>query len=327
MAPDKKRIAVLTSGGDAPGMNAAVRAVVRSSLRREWEIVGIRFGFAGLLSRDFCNLETRDVSGTIDKGGTFLRTSRCTEFLKQEAQERAVRFLWEREIEGLVVIGGDGSQAGAHALSRRNFPVVGIPATIDNDVFGTDLAIGVDTALNIALEAIDRIKVTAASHQWVFLVEVLGRDSGYLALVSGIAGGAELVVIPEVETDLETMATQLVEAYARGHAHAIAVVAEGSRYHADVFSNYIATSSKHAGIELRVTKLGHVQRGGAPGVADRLLASQLGVAACDCFAHGEHGVLVGVVGGKVIKTALATVVNSSKRLDSQLTNLYAELAN
>ena len=319
-------IAVLTSGGDAPGMNAAIRAVVRSAIHRGWKVIGIASGFAGLLSGEFRGLTRGDVSGIIDKGGTFLRSARSAAFLEEEAQAQAVATLRAHQITGLIVIGGNGSQAGALALAKRAFPVVGIGATIDNDVFGTDLAIGVDTALNIALEAIDRIKVTAASHQRVFLVEVMGRDSGYLALVSGIAGGAELIVIPEFEDDSARMADQLLGAYQRGHAHAIAVVAEGARYDADAFSKYLSADPKYTRIDTRVTKLGHVQRGGAPGVVDRLLASRLGVAACDCFARGEHGVLVGMAAGRVAVTALSTVVSSKKILDQELIRLSGELA-
>jgi len=319
-------IAVLTSGGDAPGMNAAIRAVVRSAIHRGWKVIGIASGFAGLLSGEFRGLTRGDVSGIIDKGGTFLRSARSAAFLEEEAQAQAVATLRAHQITGLIVIGGNGSQAGALALAKRAFPVVGIGATIDNDVFGTDLAIGVDTALNIALEAIDRIKVTAASHQRVFLVEVMGRDSGYLALVSGIAGGAELIVIPEFEDDSARMADQLLGAYQRGHAHAIAVVAEGARYDADAFSKYLSADPKYTRIDTRVTKLGHVQRGGAPGVVDRLLASRLGVAACDCFARGEHGVLVGMAAGRVAVTALSTVVSSKKMLDQELIRLSGELA-
>lgn len=319
-------IAVLTSGGDAPGMNAAIRAVVRSAIHRGWKVIGIASGFAGLLSGEFRGLTRGDVSGIIDKGGTFLRSARSAAFLKEEAQAQAVATLRAHQITGLIVIGGNGSQAGALALAKRAFPVVGIGATIDNDVFGTDLAIGVDTALNIALEAIDRIKVTAASHQRVFLVEVMGRDSGYLALVSGIAGGAELIVIPEFPDDSARMADQLLGAYQRGHAHAIAVVAEGARYDADAFSKYLSADPKYTRIDTRVTKLGHVQRGGAPGVVDRLLASRLGVAACDCFARGEHGVLVGMAAGRVAVTALSTVVSSKKILDQELIRLSGELA-
>jgi 6-phosphofructokinase 1 len=321
-----QNIAVLTSGGDAPGMNAAIRAVVRSAIHRGWQVIGIESGFAGLLSGEFRGLTRSDVSGIIDKGGTFLRSARSAAFLEEEAQAQAVAILRAHQITGLIVIGGNGSQAGALALAKRAFPVVGIGATIDNDVFGTDLAIGVDTALNIALEAIDRIKVTAASHQRVFLVEVMGRDSGYLALVSGIAGGAELIVIPEFEGDPSRMADQLLGAYQRGHAHAIAVVAEGARYDADAFSKYLSADPKYTKIDTRVTKLGHVQRGGAPGVVDRLLASRLGVAASDCSTRREHGVLVGMSAGRVAVTALSTVVSSKKILDQELIRLSGELA-
>jgi 6-phosphofructokinase 1 len=318
-------IAVLTSGGDAPGMNAAIRAVVRSAIHRGWQVIGIESGFAGLLSGEFRGLTRGDVSGIIDKGGTFLRSARSAAFLEEEAQAQAVTILRAHQITGLIVIGGNGSQAGALALAKRAFPVIGIGATIDNDVFGTDLAIGVDTALNIALEAIDRIKVTAASHQRVFLVEVMGRDSGYLALVSGIAGGAELIVIPEFEGNPTRMADQLIGSYQRGHAHAVAVIAEGARYDADAFSKYLSVDPNYTKIETRVTKLGHVQRGGVPGVLDRLLASRLGVAACDCFARGEHGVLVGTMAGEVAVTALSTVVASKKVLDQELIRLSSEL--
>ena len=321
-----QNIALLTSGGDAPGMNAAIRAVVRSAIHRGWQVIGIESGFAGLLSGEFRGLTRGDVSGIIDKGGTFLRSARSAAFLEEAAQAQAVATLRAHQITGLIVIGGNGSQAGALALAKRAFPVVGIGATIDNDVFGTDLAIGVDTALNIALEAIDRIKVTAASHQRVFIVEVMGRDSGYLALVSGIAGGAELIVIPEFEGDSGRMADQLLGAYQRGHAHAIAVVAEGARYDADAFSKYLSADPKYSKIDTRVTKLGHVQRGGAPGVVDRLLASRLGVAACDCFARGEHGILVGMAAGRVAVTALSRVVSSKKILYQELIRLSGELA-
>lgn len=323
--PQLRKIAVLTSGGDAPGMNAAIRAVVRSAIRRGWQVVGVKSGFAGLLSEEFRLLESRDVSGLIERGGTFLRCTRCPEFRQERAQGTAIANLRAHNITGLVVIGGNGSQAGALAIAQRGFPVVGIASTIDNDVFGTDVAIGVDTALNVALEAIDRIKVTAASYKRAFLVEVMGRNSGYLALVSGIAGGAELILIPEVEIDPAAMADRLLGAYQRGHAHAIAVVAEGARYNADAFSAYVAANPKYSQIKLRVTKLDYVQRGGVPGVTDRLLASQMGVAACECFARGEHGVLVGTVGGKVVTTALTDVVASQKNLDPELLRLWDEL--
>lgn len=323
MSPQK--IAMLTSGGDAPGMNATVRAVVRSAIRRGWQAVGIQSGFTGLLSGEFRSLDSHDVSGLIEKGGIFLRCTRCHEFRQKQAQARAIANLRAHNITGLIVIGGNGSQAGALAIAQRGFPVVGIAVTIDNDVFGTDVTVGVDTALNVALEAIDRIKVTAVSYKRAFLVEVMGRNSGYLALASGIASGAELILVPEIEVDPAVVADQLLGAYQRGHAHAIAVVAEGARYNADAFSAYVAANPKYAQIRLRVVKLDYVQRGGAPGVADRLLASRMGVAACECFARGEHGVLVGMLAGRVAVTGLPTVVSTQKVLDPELLRLWDEL--
>ena len=272
-----RRIAVLTSGGDASGMNAAIRAVVRTGLSLGCEVFGVRNGFAGLIAGNFEPLGARDVGGIIQRGGTILGTARCEEFKAEEGRLKALRALREREIDGLIVIGGNGSQTGALLLSRAGFPVVGVASTIDNDLYGSEITIGVDTALNVALEAIDRLKITASSHQRAFLVEVMGRDCGYLALMAGIAGGAEAVVIPEVETDPERLADEIRAAYERGKAHAIIVVAEGARFNAERLSHYFREHQKRLGFELRVTTLGHVQRGGAPGAFDRLLATRLGV--------------------------------------------------
>ena len=201
-----KRIAVLTSGGDAPGMNAAIRAVTRTGLDKGWEVVGVHHGYTGLITGDMSPLTARDVSGIIQRGGTFLGSARCPDFRTKEGQVQAIRILEGRKIDALVVIGGNGSQTGANALAQLGYPVVGIASTIDNDLYGSEMTIGVDTALNIALEALDRLKITATSHQRAFMLEVMGRDCGYLALMTGIAGGAEAVVIPEVETDPETLA-------------------------------------------------------------------------------------------------------------------------
>lgn len=306
-------------------MNAAIRAVVRSSLHRGWRVQGIESGFRGLLGGEFRPLSGEDVSGTIGLGGTFLRSSRSSEFREEPAQSQAAAILHARHITGLVVIGGDGSQAGALALERKGVAVVGVPATIDNDVFGTDMAVGVDTALNVSLEAIDRIKVTAASNRRAFLVEVMGRNSGYLALASGIAGGAELIVIPGADEDPEEMTDRLLSAYQRGHAHAIAVVAEGAHLDFDMLTRHVLASPKYTGYELRVTRLGYVQRGGAPGVTDRLLASGFGVAACECLARGRHGVMVGRTAGRVVFTPLEEVVASRKELDPELVRLSDHL--
>lgn len=321
-----KRIAVLTSGGDAPGMNAAIRAVVRTGLDRGWEVFGVRRGFAGLIAGDFIPLGARDVGGIIQRGGTELGSARAPEFKTEDGQLKALWQLNEREISALVVIGGNGSQAGAHALSQMGFPVVGVASTIDNDLYGSEITIGVDTALNVALEAIDRLKVTASSHERAFLVEVMGRDCGYIALMTGIAGGAEAIVIPEAEANPEQIAQELRAAYERGKAHAIVVVAEGAAYNAEGLANYFKEHRERLGFDLRATKLGHVQRGGAPGVFDRLLATRLGAAATEHLARGEHGWLMGWLGGEVRATPLAEVAANKKPLDLSLLELARVLA-
>lgn len=319
-----KRIAVLTSGGDAPGMNAAIRAVVRSGIGEGWEVYGVRGGYEGLINGIFTPLGTRDVGGILQRGGTILGSARSLEFKTERGQQKAIRSLNEAGIEGLIVIGGNGSQAGNFALHKLNFPVVGIASTIDNDLYGSDQTIGVDTALNIALEAIDRLKTTASSHQRAFLIEVMGRNCGYLALMAGIAGGAEHVVIPEVETDPEHIADVLTTAYEKGKSHAIVVVAEGAQYNAEKLSQYFVKHKERLGFDLRVTILGHVQRGGNPNAVDRILASRLGVAAVEQMKKGKYGVLVGEVKGEVVATPLAKVVETKKELDKDLIRL-AEL--
>ena len=307
-------------------MNAAVRAVVRTGIDRGWEIFGVRHGYAGLLEDDFVQLGPRDVSNIIQRGGTFLGSKRCEGFKIKDVQLRAVRLLREREIDALIVIGGDGSQAGSFALSQRGFPVVGVASTIDNDLCGSEITIGVDTALNIALEAIDRLKVTASSHERAFVVEVMGRDSGYLALMSGIAGGAECIVLPEVETDPHVLACELRAAYRRGKSHAIVVVAEGAKYNAEALTKHFAENHDRIGFELRVTKLGHIQRGGAPGVFDRLLATRLGAAAVDHLACGRHGDLIGLIKDEVRATPLVEVAGKKKVPDLRLFRLAQILA-
>jgi len=321
-----KRIAVLTSGGDAPGMNAAVRAVVRTGIDKGWKTFGVRHGYAGLLEDNFVQLGLRDVSNIMQRGGTFLGSKRCEEFKAEEAQLRAIRLLRQREIGALIVIGGDGSQAGSFALSQKGFPVVGVASTIDNDLCGSEITIGVDTALNVALEAIDRLKVTASSHERAFLVEVMGRDCGYLALMSGIAGGAECVVLPEVDTDPHVLACELRAAYERGKSHAIVVVAEGARYNAEELTKYFREHHDRTGFELRVTKLGHIQRGGAPGVFDRLLATRFGAAAVDHVARGKQGILIGLIRDEITATPLSEVAGKKKAPDLRLYQLAQILA-
>ena len=321
-----RRIAVLTSGGDAPGMNAAIRAVTRTSLDRGWEVYGVRHGYAGLIGGNFVPLGARDVGGIIQRGGTVLGSARSAEFKTEAGRRQAIRQLAQRDVDALVVIGGNGSQSGAYALSQMGFPVVGVASTIDNDLFGSEITIGVDTALNIALEAIDRLKTTASSHQRAFLVEVMGRDCGYLAMMSAIAGGAEAAVIPEVETDLETLAEVIANAYSRGKAHALVVVAEGAHPDAQELARLFQQHRERLGFELRVTTIGHVQRGGEPGAFDRLLATRLGAAATASLARGEHGVLMGLLKGEIKATPLAEAVANKKHLDLGLLELARVLA-
>jgi 6-phosphofructokinase 1 len=313
-----KKIAVLTSGGDAPGMNAAIRAVTRCAMNQGWEVFGVRRGYAGLIDGLFDTLTVRSVGGILQQGGTILGSARSAEFETEEGRLKAIRELHQREVSSLVVIGGNGSQTGALALSQMDFSVVGVASTIDNDLAGSDITIGVDTALNIALEAIDRLKITASAHQRAFLVEVMGRHCGYLALMAGIAGGAEVVVIPEFEVTPEEIAQELRAAYQRGKQHALAVVAEGARYNADALAHYFREHHQRIGFDLRTTTLGHVQRGGAPTAYDRLLATRLGAGAVDALARGENGVLVGMRQGRVAATPLTEVVGVSRPLDPEI---------
>jgi len=320
------RMAVLTSGGDAPGMNAAIRAAVRSGVALGIEMYGIRHGYTGLIGGDFMPLGARDVGGIIELGGTMLGTSRCPAFLTEAGQETAVRQLMQRDVAGLVVIGGNGSQAGAYALAQRGMPVVGIASTIDNDLAGSDITLGATTALGVALEAIDRLRVTASAHGRVFLVEVMGRTCGYLALMAGIAGGAEAIMIPESEESPEHIAAAIQDAYQRGKSHAIVVIAEGARYDADALARHFTEHAERLRFELRVTKLGHVQRGGAPCAFDRLTASLLGAAAIERLEAKEHGILLGLVGGELTATALGDVTRCRKSLDPQWLKLARMLA-
>jgi 6-phosphofructokinase 1 len=321
-----RRIAVLTSGGDAPGMNAAIRAVVRAGIAAGAEVFGVRQGYAGLIAGDLVPLGARHVGGIIQQGGTMLGSARCPEFKTEDGRRRAVATLAERGVDGLVVIGGNGSQTGAQALATLGVAVVGVASTIDNDLCGVDVTLGVDTALNVALEAIDRLKVTASSHRRAFLVEVMGRDSGYLALMTGIAGGAEEIVIPEAETDPERLAANLRAAWERGKAHAIIVVAEGAHYNAARLGEFFADNAARLGFNVRATILGHVQRGGAPGAFDRLLGSRSGAAAVTHLVRGEHGVLVGLKNGVIAATPLSEVVRGRKPLDMELLELAQVLS-
>ncbi len=316
-----KRIAVLTSGGDAPGMNAAIRAVVRTGVVKGWDVYGVRLGYSGLIAGSLIPLGARDVGGIIQRGGTILGSARCSEFKTEDGQIKAIRSLNQFGVDGLIVIGGNGSQTGSYALHKLGFPVVGIASTIDNDLYGSEICIGVDTALNIALEAIDRLKITASSHQRAFLVEVMGRNCGYLALMSALAGGAEMVILPEVEVDPEEIARNLRTAYEKGKAHAIIVVAEGAKYNANALVQYFTDHRERLGFDLRATTLGHVQRGGNPGAFDRILASRMGVAATAQIEKGPTGMLMGLIKSEIVPTPLEEVVKNKKQLDMRLVEM------
>jgi 6-phosphofructokinase 1 len=316
-----KRIGVLTSGGDGPGLNPCIRAVTRTALSLGMEVCGVKRGFAGLMDGEMVDLNVRSVGGILGQGGTFLGTARAPEFETLKGQRETLRNLNQALVEGLVVIGGNGSLSGALALHKLNFPVVGVPATIDNDVGGTDIAIGVDTALNTILDAIDKIKDTASSHQRAFLVEVMGRDSGYLALQSGVAGGAEAVLIPEVETSLADMAQMVVDTYIRGKSHCITIVAEGYKPGTAAIVQYLSERQDELGFDVRVTVLGHVQRGGRPSAFDRLLATRLGGAAAQALRDGKAGNVVGLVGNQIFLTPLKEALANPPKIDMDLYKL------
>ena len=326
---NKKRIsrfAVLTSGGDAPGMNAAIRAVTRRAIFGGAQVFGVQHGYTGLISGEISELTARGVGRTSHLGGIILGSARCEEFRTDEGVKKAVAQLIRHSIDALVVIGGNGTQAGAHAISELGFPVSGVASTIDNDLCGTDVTIGVDTALNIALEAIDRLKVTASSHGRAFLVEVMGRKCGYLGLMAGLAGGADAIVVPEIESDPELIAAEIRDAYLRGKSHALIVVAEGAAYNAQRLHDYFVEHGERLQFDLRVTQLGHVQRGGAPTAFDRILATRLGAGAVDQLFEGNNGVLVGMQGAEITATPLRDILGKQKPLKKELFHLASSLA-
>ena len=321
-----KKIAVLTSGGDAPGMNAAIRAVTRGALARGWEVFGVRNGYAGLLGDQMDALAARDVGGIVQSGGTMLGSARCPEFAAPAGRKQALSNLSKRRIDALVVIGGNGSQSGSASLAQEGFAVVGVPSTIDNDLYGNDVSIGCDTAINITLEAIDRLRTTASSHQRAFAVETMGRNCGYIALMSGIAGGAEVIALPESEIRPAEVAERLRAAYQRGKTHALAVIAEGAQCGVHELMEYYGAHRKSIGFDLRVTRLGHVVRGGIPSAADRVLATRLGAAAIDTLAGGKSGVLAGIIKGEVVATPLAEITGRTRPADASMLELARVMA-
>jgi 6-phosphofructokinase 1 len=321
-----KRIAILTSGGDAPGMNAALRAVARAALARGWEVSGVRNGYAGLLADTIDPLQARDVGGIIQRGGTFLGSARCPEFIEAAGRGKALRNLAARGIDALVVIGGNGSQTGTASLAKEGFAAVGVPSTIDNDLFGTDISIGADTAINVTLEAIDRLRTTASSHQRAFVVETMGRDCGYIALMAGIAGGAEVIAIPELEVEPAVIAERLRAAYRRGKTHALVVMAEGAKHGVQALLKHYGEQKDSIGFELRLTRLGHVVRGGVPTASDRVLATRLGAAAVESLAAGRKDVLMGMQGGAITATPLAEVGGRMRPAEAALLELARTMA-
>ncbi|GGM92567.1 ATP-dependent 6-phosphofructokinase 1 [Thermus composti] len=320
-----KRIGVFTSGGDAPGMNAAIRAVVRQAHALGIEVIGIRRGYAGMIQGEMVPLGVRDVANILQRGGTVLLTARSQEFLTPEGRAKAAAKLKAAGIEGLVAIGGDGTFRGAiQLMEEHRIPVVGVPGTIDNDLYGTDFTIGFDTAVNTALEAIDRIRDTAASHERVFFIEVMGRHAGFIALEVGLAGGAEVVALPEVPVDVEAVAQGLLESQRRGKTSSIVVVAEGA--YPGGAAGLLAAIQERVALEARVTVLGHIQRGGSPTAKDRVLASRLGAAAVEALAGGTSGVMVGEVEGEVQFTPLKEAVERRKDINRGLLELLRVLA-
>ncbi len=308
---DIERIAVLTSGGDAPGMNPAIRAVVRTALAHDLEVYGIERGYEGLIHGAFTHLEARDVGGIMQRGGTMLLSARSKDFRTEQGQREAIHQLNKHGIDALIIIGGDGSLRGAYALAQQGVHVVGIPASIDNDIWGTNMAIGVDTALNTIMDAVDKLRDTASSHQRAFLIETMGRECGYLAVMAGIIGGAEMVLIPEVETTLEEVAGAVEDAYKRGKTHAIIIVAEGAKIKIHDLARYLDAAD--VGFKTRITILGHIQRGGRPSAFDRLLASRMGVRAVEAAVSGKFGTMVSLRGREMVLTPLQEVVSRQRR--------------
>ena len=307
-----KYIGVMTSGGDSPGMNPAIRSITRTGLLQGMRIFGIRNGYQGLLDDEFVELDNHMVSGRVRDAGTFLQTSRCPEFVKPEGQARAMEILKRRHIDGLIVIGGDGSLKGARSLHRLGLPVIGLPGTIDNDLFGTDMGIGVDTCLNTIISLVDMIRATAASHRRCFVVEVMGRSSGYLALMTTISTGSQVAVIPEFRMNVERIAQVLDNRFKNHHNNSVIIVAEGVCPGAELMRRLHDLGRVKQ--EVRLTVLGHVQRGGTPTHYDRLLASRMGEMGVLAMLSGERGAMVATVNGKLQLRDLDEILDRRKGL-------------
>ncbi len=312
-----KKIAVLTSGGDAPGMNAAIRAVVRAGIANKLKVMGVLRGYKGLISNDFIKLESTDVSKIIQTGGTILGTARSPEFREPEGRVKAYENLKKNQIDGLIVIGGDGSFAGASLLSREhNFPVIGIPGTIDNDLFGTDYTIGYDTALNNVVDAVDKIRDTATSHNRVFFIEVMGREAGFIALRSGIACGAEAILIPEISGQTDKL-KEFLATRGKTRKSSIILVAEGKK-ESSTFDIAKIVEKEFPEMDVRVSILGHIQRGGSPTAYDRVTASRLGVAAVDALLNDQRSIMVGIADNDITHVPLNKTVKLHKKVNEHL---------
>ncbi|EGQ4157143.1 6-phosphofructokinase [Staphylococcus pseudintermedius] len=320
-----KKIAVLTSGGDSPGMNAAIRAVVRKALYHNIDVYGVYQGYQGLINDDIRKLELGSVGDIIQRGGTFLYSARCPEFKEKEVRQKGIENLRKRGIEGLVVIGGDGSYRGAQRISEecKEIQTIGIPGTIDNDINGTDFTIGFDTALNTIIESVDKIRDTASSHARTFIIEVMGRDCGDLALWSGLAVGAETIILPETETDIKDIAEKIQHGIDRGKKHSIIIVAEGCMT-GDMCASEL---TKYINVDARVSVLGHIQRGGSPTGADRVLASRLGGYAVELLLNGETAKGVGIKDNRLVATNFDEIFNTSERqINQRMLGLTEELS-
>ncbi|ANE48301.1 6-phosphofructokinase [Paenibacillus swuensis] len=317
-----KSIAVLTSGGDSQGMNAAVRAVVRSALYHGLEVFAVQRGYQGLINDDIRPMDLRSVGDIIQRGGTILQTARCKEFLTPEGQQKGADNLRKRGIDGLVVIGGDGSYQGANKLSKLGIRTMGLPGTIDNDIPFTDFTIGFDTAVSIVVDAINKLRDTMTSHERSSVVEVMGRHCGDIALYAGLASGAEAILVPEVELDVHDVADRMSDNFRHGKRHSIILVAEGAGTGEDIAAQITARN----GIEPRVTVLGHIQRGGAPTHNDRILASRLGDFAVRKLIEGDSGKALGLVNNELVATDINTVVNTKKPFNMNLYDLAMRLS-
>ena len=320
------KIGVMTSGGDAPGMNACIRAAVRTGIFHDLEVYGITRGYAGMIDNDIQRMDSRSVANIIQRGGTILKTARCKEFMTPEGRAKAYQNLKGHGIDGLIIIGGDGSFKGAQIFSNEfDIPCIGIPGTIDKDIAGTDFTIGFDTAVNTAIEAIDKIRDTADAHDRLFIVEVMGRDAGYIALHSGIGTGAEHILIPERKTDVEAIISSLQEKERRKKLVNIVVVAEGDDFGGGTdLANII--KERIPAFDIRVAILGHIQRGGSPTSMDRLIASRMGYAAVECLIEGKHNVMVGIVNNKMHYTPLDNAVKAKQKISDEWLKIVKILA-